>query len=182
MNDASFRLFACGLLITGVAAAQSRPPAVSVAPNGGTGSSRVFVLKASASTISMLINSTLKTSGACYVIYDTAERKIVLRDDAGEKAAASGEPGKSGTGGNNQCSIDFQRSSSDASSIGLAIAFQPNFAGLKTIWTRTNNGAWQPAGKWTSRAAINLGGPGFGPIANVNAPWTGCPSTEMARQ
>ncbi len=25
-------------------------------------------------------------------------------------------------------------------------------------------------------------GPGFGPTANVNAPWTGCPSTEIARQ
>ena len=25
-------------------------------------------------------------------------------------------------------------------------------------------------------------GPGFGPIAKVKAPWTGCPSTEMARQ
>src|SRR5581483_9009466 len=26
------------------------------------------------------------------------------------------------------------------------------------------------------------GGPGLGPTANVNAPWTGWPSTEMARQ
>ena len=25
-------------------------------------------------------------------------------------------------------------------------------------------------------------GPSFGPIANVNAPCTGCPSTEIARQ
>ena len=30
---------------------------------------------------------------------------------------------------------------------------------------------------------VNCGaGPGFGPTANVNAPWTGCPSTEIARQ
>ena len=26
------------------------------------------------------------------------------------------------------------------------------------------------------------GGPAFGPIAKVYAPWTGCPSTEIARQ
>jgi hypothetical protein len=184
MIDASLRLLAWSLLITGAATAQSRPPAVSVVPNAGTGSSRVFVLKASRGSISMLINSTLKTSGACYVIYDPVERKIVLRDDTGEKPAASGEPGKSGVAGNNQCSIDFQRSVSDASSIGLAIAFQPNFAGPKTIWTKTNNGAWQPAGKWTARASINLGAPGFRPIMTAADPpeylkYDGATKTEL---
>ena len=34
-----------------------------------------------------------------------------------------------------------------------------------------------------TRGTGNWGaGPGFGPTANVNAPWTGWPSTEIARQ
>jgi hypothetical protein len=156
------RWFFCSIVLISIAVkAQTHVP---VSPSIGSGANRVFTLSGPAA---ILINSSLNTRHACYAEYDAQKKLVSLRNDTGDGWASSGVPGSPGVLGNNQCSIDLQRSSIlDAKDPGvsLAIAFQPNFAGAKTVWTKTGKGGWQAVGKWSAQAVINLGAPAWSPI------------------
>ncbi len=149
---------------------------LSVSPRSGSGANQIFALSASGQpqSLAILINSTRSESHSCYARYDVAQKRAALRNDAGDGWASSGTFATGAALGNNQCSIDLKGSSFVATPqprLNLAIAFQPNFAGSKTIWAQAEeNGPWQALGTWSAAAAIHLGAPAWTPIMTPSRP------------
>jgi hypothetical protein len=112
--------------------------------------------------LSVLINSTLDGSHACYFTYNAPANLLSLVDDAGDAGgpfAGSMPLNGAGSIGNSQCTVNG--SASYASQTGqsiyltLNITFSPSFAGDKTVYldardTGVKDSGWQAVGTWNA--------------------------------
>ncbi len=186
MGKLAFLTFATAMVGWG-----EESPILSVSPSSGRGANQVFTVSLPPGkiprSIAMVVNATFSTSRSCYSRYYPQRKMVALQNDAGDGWASSGEIGTTAVLGNNQCSIDLRRSSfSDAQglTLKLAITFQPNFAGAKTVWAEAGDSGWRAAGTWSALAAINIRAPAWTPImASSTAPeyfrYSGTEKTEI---
>jgi hypothetical protein len=141
---------------------------VSVAPATGTGGSQAFTLQFSDSlgaadlgSVSMLINSSSSTTGACAVSYNVAQNTLSLLSDTG---AASGAIALgSGALSNSQCVLTGSASSVSFSgntlTLTAAVGFKSAFSGQKAVYGNasssdgTTTTGWKPVGAWTVASA-----------------------------
>jgi hypothetical protein len=147
-------------------AQQAVPPqATSVSPSSGSGSSRTFSYLFSDSngygdvaSIQILLNDTLRSSGACKVYVARAGNQLYLLNDSGSAWLGPVTPGASGAVTNSQCTINAASSSITGSannlSVQLATTFSAGFAGTKYnyMWVYDSSGlssGWQLKGSWT---------------------------------
>jgi hypothetical protein len=128
-------------------------------------------------SIAILIHSEKSEAHSCYARYDVSQKRVSLQNDAGGGWGSSGALGAAAELGNNQCSIDLKRSARSSAPqfrLSLAIIFQPNFAGPKTIWAADlrdpHAGDWQAVGTWSAVAGIHPGSPGWTQIMTPSHP------------
>jgi hypothetical protein len=173
--------FAPALLLAGLFSVHSiSGAALSISPNSGSGSNQLFVLAVAGQprSIAILIHSTQTSAHSCFARYDVSQNRVSLENDSGNGWASSGTLGANAVLGNNQCSIDLKRSafaSAPQFRLSLAIVFQPNFAGPKTIWAAMDlrdprPGDWQTLGTWSAFAAIHPAAPEWTPIMTPSHP------------
>jgi hypothetical protein len=147
------------------------PSAVSVTPASGSALTQTFAFQFSDSsgatdltTMSVLINTTASTVGACAVNFARASNAMMLLTDIG------GSPGGwltmgSGSQQNSQCALNGAGSSVQVSgnnlTLNLAFTFTSTFAGAKTVYLQAANSAtstgWQSKGSWTIPGSGNGG-------------------------
>ena len=166
--------------------ADGPPTADSVTPSSGTGISQTLAFAFSdpagyAAIVStqIVINSSLSTSGACYLLYQRASNSLYLTNDAGSAWQDPVTPGQSGTLQNSQCSVNAAASSVSGTgatlTLNLAMSFQSAFAGARNVYMEVYDGAgdsgWQQRGTWT----IPADGP---PTADSVTPSSGTGSTQ----
>jgi hypothetical protein len=167
--------------------ASGPPSAVSVTPSSGTGLSQTFAFAFSdpagyAAIVStqIVINSSMSTSGACYLLYQRASNSLYLTNDAGSAWQNPVTLGQSGTLANSQCSINSAASSVLGSgnnlTVNLALSFSSTFAGPRNVYMEVYDGAadsgWQQRGTWT----VPADGP---PAADSVTPNAGSGSTQI---
>jgi hypothetical protein len=142
------------------------PQVVSVVPSSGTGSSGTFSFVFSDSNgasnlgmVQVLINGTFSGAPACYVTVYTADRSVVLFNDAGTALLGPVTMGVAGTVQNSQCTLNGAGSSLVTSgntlTVNLAVSFPASFVGAKNVYgyAQTNAGlgsGWQTLGTWTA--------------------------------
>ena len=144
--------------------------AVSVTPSAGTGTQQTFNLQVSdplgaadLTTVGLLFNSSVSTTGACAVLYSRAQNTLTLLTDTGAPPTGSLTPG-SGTQQNSQCILSGSGSSvavaGNVVSLSLAIVFQPVFSGTRALYAEAIGIAqtvnWQQEGTWTSAPGVTL--------------------------
>jgi hypothetical protein len=141
------------------------PTLVSVTPDAGSGSSRVFSFKvadgngfADLDAVSIDIAGTLTPAGACWMIFWESSKQVSLANDAGAGWVGTETLGSSGTMQNSQCTLNLAGSSSSGSgaylTVNLSLSFPTAFAGAKDIFANAedNEGlysGWQALGTWT---------------------------------
>jgi hypothetical protein len=156
--------------VPGVAAA------VSVAPSAGSGSSQIFtaVYSDTAGTALLsrgwfLINSSLNSSGACFVQVNPTGMYLI--NDT--SSALLGPLALGGSLSNSQCTLNSTGSgvvnSGNISTVSLSITFQRAFAGAKNIYmaaddTSGNSTGFQMRGTFTVVATVAPPGLYFVPI------------------
>jgi hypothetical protein len=121
-------------------------PDISAAPSSGGGMSQRFVFTfpsvPNASSVNVVIHSTLSPANACYLIYEPPPNTVDLVDDSGETIQRV-PPGSDSILANSQCSIPASgvvvTRNGDSIVIEATVNFAPGFAGSKTIWA-----AWYP--------------------------------------
>ena len=148
------------------------PPVVTMAltPLSGSGTQQSFTLQVTDSlsgsdltTVGLLIGSTTSTSGACSVIYTSAQNTFALLTDAGTAPPTTIAPG-SGTQQNSQCMLNGSGSSASISgttlTLNLAITFQPAFTGSKNVYIDAANPYetvnWQLEGVWVVPSGLTI--------------------------
>jgi hypothetical protein len=166
--------------------ASGPPSAVSVTPGSGTGISQNFAFAFSdpagyAAIVStqIVINSSMSTSGACYLLYQRASNSLYLTNDAGSAWQNPVTLGQSGTLQNSQCAVNAATSSVSGTgatlTLNLAVTFQSAFAGARNVYMEVYDGAgdsgWQQRGTWT----VPADGP---PTADSVSPNSGSGSTQ----
>ena len=136
-------------------------------PASGSGATQSFDLAFTDSdgwqalgVLSLLINSSLDGSHACYLTYDAPANLLSLVDDAGHAAGPfAGSMTLNGAGaiGNSQCTVNLSKSYARRSDryieLILEITFSPSFAGDKTLYlaardTGVQDSGWQAFGTW----------------------------------
>jgi hypothetical protein len=144
----------------------------SVSPNSGSGGDQQFVLQysdsastASIQSVWVLFNATFANLAAnsCMVQYDPATDQVALLNDGGT-AWTQGQVGDGPTSlQNSQCSLSLGATwvtqGGSTLTLGLAMTFQPSFAGLKNIYMYASdlsgiNSGWQQLGTWTTAQDI----------------------------
>jgi len=150
------------------------PSVVSLNPTSGSGSTGTFTFVASdpngvgdLSSVAIVVNLFLSASQSCYARYYVANNAVFLQNDAGNDWASNGSPGAASGLGNKQCWINLQSSSVSSGSnltITLAISFQPQFNGAKSVWIEAHDNedgssGWQQLGSWTAQPQINIAAP-----------------------
>ncbi len=135
---------------------------VSVTPSSGSGSSQTFTAvysdSSGASQLNrklLLINSSLNGSNACYIQVDSAGFHVV--NDAGNALGSS----------SSQCSLNAGSTNSASGTqynVTANIAFQPSFAGPKTIFMYTEDFSGNNTG-WQTRGSYTVTGAGANPIS-----------------
>ena len=143
------------------------PSAISVSPSSGSGNTATFTAQyshpagaAGLVTVALLLNSTASTNFACYVTYSPATNLFTLANDDASTGGASVPPG-GGSRQNSQCALNGSGSSAVLSGINLtltvSLAFQPNFAGNKTVYLfaadASSNTGFVAKGTWTVTVA-----------------------------
>jgi hypothetical protein len=143
------------------------PSANSVSPSSGSGNTVTFTAQyshpagaASLVTVALLLNTTASTNFACYVTYSQATNLFTLANDDASTGGASVPPG-GGSRQNSQCALNGSGSSATLSGINLtltvSLAFQPNFAGNKTVYLyaadASNNTGFVAKGSWSVTVA-----------------------------
>jgi uncharacterized protein YkwD len=146
-------------------AAQASVTATSVTPNAGTGFTQTFHFAFSDSfgyqSISFAeldLSPALVASKACLVYFAPGWNAIWLANDAGTLWTGPMVLGSSSALQNSQCAIAGSGSSFTGSgnnlTLGLAVTFQPAYAGTNTMYAAVvdNSGLssnWQILGSWT---------------------------------
>jgi hypothetical protein len=153
------------------------PPAITLSPTSGTGSSANFVLTWSDSTqvsyLNLLIAPSLNGSNACWIFFDTTSRKLYLASDdvsswtyAYQVQSTPFNGPTTGPGASNsQCTFGSNATwDADSGAVNgfhsghnmltIPVTFKPAFAGTKTTYVNGANGAgfvsgYQPMGGWT---------------------------------
>ena len=141
---------------------------VSVAPSSGSGLSQTFSLQYSdtagstdITSVSVLVNSSLSTVGACLVVYTRAPNTLALLTDSGVLPGSTITPG-SGSQANSQCTLSGAGSSVTSSgatlTVNLALTFQLAFGGVRNVYLQavapSGTVAWQQKGAWTVPATV----------------------------
>jgi hypothetical protein len=156
--------------------------AVSVSPAAGSGVAEIFSFTFSDAggwqnlkVMNVLINSRLDARQACYVglVPTSANSGFVILDNGRMELPVAGYGGL----GNSQCEVRSPGSSFFASgntiTVNLSIAFQPAFAGYRTIYLAAQDAAgssgWQPLGTWNVTGVMAGPAPGGVTPARSNA-------------
>jgi hypothetical protein len=144
------------------------PSVVSVSPSSGTGLAQTFTAVYSdsngtsdLSAVSLIFNTSLKTSGACAVFYVPGTNQLYLYNDAGTELSAGVTPGSAAQASNSQCTLAGTGSSFSTSgnnlTLKVALTFAGSFVGQKDIFLyadgKTSSGAWVKEGTWTPSSA-----------------------------
>lgn len=148
---------------TGLIEASNVPPADTISPNTGAGSSQTFTIRMTdridIASMNLLIGSSLSGQNACWIYFDG--NAVYLAGDDGATWTRAGMPG-SGSASNSQCAIDLSAASYDHGSsakpdtkaLQIPVTFTSAFAGTKTLFVRAINVAgfdtsYQALGGWT---------------------------------
>jgi hypothetical protein len=143
------------------------PSANSVSPSSGSGNTVTLTAQyshpagaPSLMTVALLLNTTASTNFACYVTYSPATNLFTLANDDASTGGTSVPPG-GGSRQNSQCALNGSGSSAVLSGVNLtltvSLAFQPNFAGSKTVYLyaadANSNTGFAAKGAWTVTVA-----------------------------
>ncbi|HEY4088051.1 MAG TPA: hypothetical protein VGM43_19075 [Bryobacteraceae bacterium] len=148
---------------TGLIETSNVPPADSISPNTGAGSSQMFTIRMTdridIAGMNLLIAPSLSGQNACWIFFDGSA--VYLAGDDGATWTRVGMPG-SGSASNSQCGVDLtgasydhgSSSKPDSKALQIPVAFKPSFAGTKSLFVRANNDAgfdtgYQALGGWT---------------------------------
>lgn len=145
------------------------PVAVSVAPAVGLGNRQAFTFvwtdengSADIESPRVLIHSTQRPAGGCYISALQSAHLLYLADDAGLGWAAV-RAGSTDTAQNSQCTLYGAASSISSSgnslTVVLDIGFKPAFAGAKSIWANATDlgGLTSPAPLLGAYTVYDLG-------------------------
>jgi hypothetical protein len=170
MRDVSFILMRIGILagMFAISGCHAKPqglgsaPSCSVSPNMGTSSEAEFTVTCGdlpdykrISEIGLLINSWADGSGACYVLYLPATKKLALVHDSGDGSFQQ-EIGNGKTLENSACSVITRQvtfiEKAKTLAVNFALRFKPAFAGVKNLYlvSQTEKGevAMELSGVW----------------------------------
>lgn len=146
------------------------PSVVSLTPRSGLGMTQTFAGLYSdpngtgdLATVRMLFNSSIKTAGACYVLYYRATNALYLENDAGNGLSAGVTPGSSGQISNSQCTLTANGSSvsfaGDDLTLSVALTFSSTFVTPVNVYllatensfprVSTAYSGWVLSGTWT---------------------------------
>ncbi|PWU04654.1 MAG: hypothetical protein C5B51_16365 [Terriglobia bacterium] len=141
------------------------PAVVSALPASGSGSSQIFTVTASdsagtasISSISLLINSGLSGSNACWVLFNTFAGTLQLANNAGSGFSPPIIIGKPKSLTNSQCTVSAGAASVSASGnnlvVNIPVSFGFSFGGAKNLFVIANDygsqsSGWQSTGVWT---------------------------------
>ena len=141
------------------------PTVVSVTPASGAGFTQTFSAVysdpnglADLTQAQLLINSSVNSAAACYVIYNTATNQLFLRNDAGTANLATAvTPGSAGSVANSQCTLFGTGSSvipsGNTLTLNVNLTFAGTFTGSKRVYLqavgKTSNSGWVQKGTWT---------------------------------
>ncbi|HVO97774.1 MAG TPA: SBBP repeat-containing protein [Bryobacteraceae bacterium] len=152
----------------GVSASPPTTPAVlSISPASGSGSSVTFTASFSDSgggstltAAALLVNASASTGYGCYVSYNPGLNVFSLYNDAGTAVLSTVTPGGA-SAQNGQCALNGVGSSASVSgsslSVTYSLAFQPPFAGPKTLYLSASdansNTGWVAEGAYSVTVA-----------------------------
>lgn len=161
-------------------AAGGVPVANGVAPSTGTGPTNRFsftVSDAGGSSfitgLTGLVNSSLSTTQACYIVYDRTSNTISLAYDNPSNGASPVTPGSSSVVSNSQCTLKASDSTvtigTTSVSVTVDLMFNANYYGAKNIYLDAIEpgftSGWVTVGTWTVT--------GGAPVANSVSPASG---------
>jgi hypothetical protein len=154
------------------------PSVTSVTPATGSGGSATFTAMysdtggaAALTAVSLLVNGTASTAGACYVSYNPAANVFTLANDDPNTGSQTVVPG-GGTAQNSQCALTGAGSSASTGgntvTIVVRLAFLPAFTGSQTVFLyAADSGA---ATGWVSKGAWAVAIPASQPSAGTVSP------------
>jgi hypothetical protein len=140
------------------------PTVVSLTPNSGTGLSQTFAAVfsdpngiADLNSVVVLFNTSVKLSSACAILYNAANNKMFLYNNAGTALSAGVVPGSTGSVSNSQCTLKGTGSSVSTSgnnlTVNAAVTFSGTFTGSKNVYLhaagKTGSSSWVQKGAWT---------------------------------
>ena len=141
------------------------PTVVSLTPNSGTGISQTFSAvysdpngAADLATVRIVINTSLNSTNACYVLYYPTTNLLYLENNGGTGVSAGVTPGSTTQVSNSQCTLMGAGSSyvtaGNNGTLTVALTFSGTFLGLKNVYalaseTNGTNSGWVRVGSWT---------------------------------
>jgi hypothetical protein len=162
--------------------ASAAPAVQSLFPSSGTGTAQTFTITFSDAngyadlvSAALLINSSLSTSGGCYLTFNgTTNQLSLLRDSDGAYLPLT--PGANAIVENAVCSISGAGLVVAATGTQLAltipITFKPTVVGSRNVYATATDGAtlttgWQTVGSWTPIAAHAPTVSGVSPVSGA---------------
>jgi hypothetical protein len=141
------------------------PTVVSLSPTSGSGLNKTFTAVFSdpngvpdLKSVSILLNTSVKLSSGCFVIYEPASNKMYLYNNAGTALLSPGvTPGSSGSVSNSQCTVlgtgsSFSILGNDLT-LSVALGFTSTFTGKQNVYLaatgETAKSGYLEKGTWT---------------------------------
>jgi hypothetical protein len=149
-----------------VAVEDETPDPEGISPANASGATQTFVATFSDPNgaedilaVSLLVNSAVSATNACYVIYFPSSRQFFLLNDTGSAWAGPIRPG-SGVAANSQCALNGAGASATLGGDTLTVAFPltaGGFSGTQQVFLRAEDKAGHTSG-WESLGAWNVTG------------------------